>query len=92
MTTSTQLKDRILSKAAADGEFRALLITDPKAAISAETGQTIPDGFDVVVHEDSAATAHLVLPPSAALSEAELANVSGAGDWISTMMGPDDPR
>ena len=50
MTTATDLKARILTKAGEDGEFRALLIADPKAAISAETGTTIPDGFDVVVH------------------------------------------
>ena len=79
MTTATELKERILCKAAEDGEFRALLIADPKSAIAAETGQTIPDGFDVAVHEDSARTAHLVLPPSPALTEAELANVAGGG-------------
>ena len=71
MTTATEMRDRILSKAAEDGEFRALLIADPKAAISAETGTTLPDGFDLVVHEDSATTAHLVLPPSPELTEAE---------------------
>ena len=77
MTTATEIRDRILSKAAEDGEFRALLIADPKAAISAETGTTLPEGFEVVVHEDSAATAHLVLPPSPTLTEAELAKASG---------------
>lgn len=84
MTTATDLKARILTKAGEDGEFRALLIADPKAAISAETGTTIPDGFDVVVHEDSATTAHLVLPPSGELSEAEMESVSGGAgyaDW-----------
>ena len=87
MTTATEIKDRILSRADEDGEFRARLIADPRAAISAETGQTIPDGFDVVVHEDSATTAHLVLPPSPQLSEAELETVTGgavsnwAGNW-----------
>ena len=77
MTTATELKTQILSKAAADGDFRALLIADPRAAIAAETGQTIPDGFKVVVHEDSATTAHLVLPPSPELTEAELETVAG---------------
>ena len=50
---------------------------DPKAAISTELGTTIPDGFEVAVHEDSAVTAHLVLPPSPQLTEAELETVSG---------------
>ncbi len=77
MTTATELKDRILSKAAEDNDFRARLIADPRAVISAETGVTIPDGFDVVVHEDSATTAHLVLPPSPRLTEAELEKAAG---------------
>ena len=77
MTTATELKDQILSKAEEDNDFRALLIADPKAAIASEVGKAIPDGFDVVVHEDSATTAHLVLPPSSALTEAELETVAG---------------
>ena len=77
MTTATEMRDRILSKAEEDGEFRAQLIADPKAAISAEVGANIPEGFNVVVHEDSATTAHLVLPPSPKLTEAELAVAAG---------------
>ena len=81
MTTATELKDRILSRAAEDDNFRAHLIADPRATIAAETGQTIPDGFDVVVHEDSATTAHLVLPPSPQLTEVELEAVAGGAHW-----------
>ena len=83
MTTATELKSRILNRAAEDAVFRAHLIASPKHTILAETGATIPDGFDVVVHEDSATTAHLVLPPSPALTDAELAQVSGGGGWES---------
>ncbi len=87
MTTATEMKDRILNRAAEDGDFRARLIADPKAAIASEVGTVIPDGFDVLVHEDSATTSHLVLPPSPALTEAELEMISGgwlgygAGTW-----------
>ena len=81
MTTATELKDRILRRAAEDGNFRAHLIADPRSTIAAETGMTIPDGFDVVVLEDSATTAHLVLPPSPAPTEAELETVSGGAEW-----------
>ena len=83
MTTATELKTQILDRAAEDGEFRARLIADPKAAVATEVGATLPDGFEVVVHEDSATTAHLVLPPSPALSEAELTQVSGGAGWES---------
>ena len=79
MTTATEMKDRILDRAAEDGEFRAHLIADPKAAISSEIGIAIPEGFDIVVHEDSATTAHLVLAPSPELTEADLEKV--AGGW-----------
>ena len=77
MTTATELKTRILTRASEDSDFRARLIEDPKAAISAELGRTIPEGFDVVVHEDGASTAHLVLPPSPELTEAELELAAG---------------
>ena len=81
MTTATELKARILNKAEEDGEFRARLIADPRAAISSEIGTAMPDGFDVAVHEDSATTAHLVLPPSPKLTEAELEMVAGGSGW-----------
>lgn len=83
MTTMTELKAQILTKASEDGEFRASLMADPKAVLSAETGTTIPDGFDLVVREDSSTTVHLVLPPSPQLTEVELEKVAGGigGYW-----------
>ena len=77
MTTATELKTQILTKADEDSDFRARLLTDPKAAISTELGTAIPEGFNVLVHEDSATTAHLVLPPSQQLNEAELEKATG---------------
>ena len=77
MTTATELKGRILNRASEDSDFRAHLIADPKSAISAELGRTIPEGFDIQVHEDGASTAHLVLPPSPQLTEAELEKATG---------------
>ena len=81
MTTATELRSQILSKADEDSDFRARLIADPKTAISAETGTAIPEGFDIAVHEDSATTAHLVLPRSSELTEGEMKAVAGAGKW-----------
>ena len=77
MKTATELKARILSRADDDGDFRARLVADPRAAVADEIGMTVPEGFNVVVHEDSATTAHLVLPPSPELTEAELAMAAG---------------
>ena len=84
MTTATELKSQILSRAAEDTEFRARLIADPKEAISAEIGADVPDGFSVAVHEDSATTAHLVLPSLDKLTEAELEKVAGGLSVIGT--------
>ena len=83
MTTATELKTQILTKAAEDGDFRTRLLTDSRAVISAETGVTIPEWFDVVVHEDNRMTAHLVLPPSPELTEAELKGITG-GSYLPT--------
>ena len=79
MTTATELKTRILDRASEDGDFRAHLIADPKAAISSEIGMDIPAGFDVHVYEDGATTAHLVLPPSSELTEGEMESLAGGG-------------
>ena len=84
MTTATELKAKLLTKAAEDGDFRTRLLADPKATISTELGVTSPERFNVAVHEDSATTAHLVLPPSLALTEADMEKVVGgshAGLW-----------
>ena len=91
MTTATELRNQILSKAAEDNDFRALLIADPKAAIASEVGTDVPEGFDVVVHEDSATTAHLVLPPSPALTDAELEMLSGGGSLWNKTFGTNHP-
>ena len=88
MTTATELKTRILTKADEDSDFRASLIADPKAAIASEVGTAIPDGFDVAVHEDSATTFHLVLPPSPQLTEAELETVAGGGSLWEDKVAP----
>ena len=77
MTTAAELKTRILTRASEDGDFRAQLIADPKAAITSEIGTAIPEGFDIVVHEDGATTAHLVLPPSPELTDAEMEEMAG---------------
>ena len=88
MTTATEMRERVLTRAADDSDFRARLIADPKAAIASELGTSLPDGFDVVVHEDSATSSHLVLPPSPTLTEAELATVAGGKNLWEKMMTP----
>ena len=80
MTVSV-LRQQLIEKATADREFRNQLMADPKTAIKAETGLTVPSEFKVEVHQDTATTGHLILPPSAELGEADLAQAAGGIDW-----------
>ncbi len=80
--THDEMRAELIGKAAQDDGFRAQLIADPKAAIKEVLGIDVPESVSVAVHEDTATTAHLVLPPSPQLGEAELAAVAaGHGDW-----------
>ena len=71
--TAEEFSSYIQKKATEDTEFRFRLLADPKGVIGEELDLPIPDGFNVVVHEDTPNTANFVLPPSAALTEKELA-------------------
>ena len=80
--TQAEMQERIIVKASEDGEFRAKLVADPRATIHELTGATLPDEIDVQVHEESATSFHLVLPPDSMLTEEEMEQVF-AGDWAS---------
>ena len=85
--TMREMKDHIAGKAVEDVEFRARLLADPKAVIASELGVDIPERFSVNVYEDDGFTAHLVLPASDHLTEAELAQAAGGGNawnWQTT--------
>ena len=81
----SEMRARLIEKATADETFRARLLAEPRAAIQSETGVSLPAWFHVEVHEDTADTGHLVLPPAAdaRLADADLAQVAGGGDdWL----------
>ena len=63
MESPNEMRMKVVGKAGEDADFRAKLMSDPKAAISEELGVTMPEGLTVQVHEESTATAHLVIPP-----------------------------
>ena len=77
MQTITEMRARLNDRAAHDEAFRARLVTDPKSAVESEFDLRIPDGLSIVVHEESATTAHLVLPPPSHLEESDLAHAAG---------------
>jgi hypothetical protein len=74
---------RVVERAWADEEFKALLLSDPIAAV-AEEGVIVPEsvlqsGIEFRVVEDTDTVRHLVLPaaPADELSDLELAVVAG---------------
>ena len=77
METAKEMQARIVGKATEDSDFRARLLSDPKGAIEQELGVTIPASLSVEVHEESDATAHLVLPPDSKLGAGDLQAVAG---------------
>ena len=82
MDTPNEMRTKIVERAETDATFRAQLLEDPKGAVEAELGVKIPPLMAINVHEESAETAHLVLPPASKLSEGDLQAVTG-GRWIS---------
>ena len=77
MDTPNEMRMKIVDKATGDEDFRARLLSDPKGAIGQELGVTIPASLSVEVHEESDATAHLILPPDSKLSDGDLQAVAG---------------
>ena len=80
METPQAMRTRVIEKAAEDTEFRARLVEDPKSAVvedpksavERELDISIPAGMAVQVHEESADTVHLILPPNSKLSQADM--------------------
>ena len=84
MKTPNELRTHLADKAASDADFRARLLDDPEGAIGDELGVTLPAGFKVEVHEEGADVAHIVLPSSGHLNDADLQAVAAgaAGDSL----------
>ena len=87
MKSPNEMRMKVVGKGTVDADFRAWLLRDPKAAISAELGVSVPNSMTIEVHEERADTAHLVLPPSSRLSAADLTAVAGGGKTRHTFFG-----
>ena len=77
MGSEAQVRAHVAMKAAEDDDFRARLIADPRATVEEEVGLRFPDGYRIHVHEESAAEAHVVLPPKPELSKEQLDRIAG---------------
>lgn len=76
MKSGDEMLKQIVDKSAVDAAFRQQLLADPKTAITAELGITMPESMNVVVHESDMQTVHLALPPDPNITEEQLEAVS----------------
>ena len=76
MKSGDEMLRQIVDKSAVDAEFRQQLLADPKTAITAELGITMPESMNVVVHESDMQTVHLALPPDPNITEEQLEAIS----------------
>ena len=76
--TASELRDQLIAQAGEDDEFRGRLLADPKATLLEDYGLDLPENLNLYVHEEDLTTAHIVLPRSKKLTEAELQAASGA--------------
>jgi hypothetical protein len=72
----SQYTDQLIQRAERDDQFRAWLISDPRAAASEELGVEIPSALDVKVVEEAPDEVILKSEPGA-LSDESLAGVAG---------------
>ena len=77
MKSHDEVRKQLVEKAESDDIFRNQLLSDPRGTIEKELDLKIPEGLEIQVHEESAETTHLVLPPSPKLNETQLSQVAG---------------
>jgi hypothetical protein len=73
-----ELEPRLIARAWQDAGFKQQLLADPRAAIAAETGGSIPPGIEIRAVEETATVRYLVLPQNTTqLSDEELDLTAG---------------
>lgn len=74
----------IVAKALKDATFKQELLSNSKATIEREVGQTLPPGLEIQVVEETPTTLYLVLPSTSTvpreLSDQQLESVAGGKD------------
>lgn len=87
MEKRKEFEVNLITKALEDDNFRKELLENPKAALSKETGQEIPEELKVNIIEEESGTLTIVLPKKPAtvkesgeLTEEALEQVAGGGN------------
>lgn len=87
MENRQSMLEKLIYKAQNEADFRERLRANPSSALKEAFEIEVPDDFNIVIHEDDARTAHLVLPASAELTDAQLKQAAGGvcsdfASWI----------
>lgn len=80
--TRIELDQLIRDRLAADPDFRATLLADPRAAVATLIGMKLPDLVTVEVHEETLTHIHLVIaatPTRGEIADEDLELVAGGG-------------
>ena len=82
METQESMLEKLIARAGNDVDFRRRLVANPRLVLKEALDIEITDDFNVVIHEDDARTAHLVLPASDSLTDAQLQQaIGGSDEW-----------
>jgi hypothetical protein len=84
MTQRSEYEREVIKKAWTDEEFKQRFLSDPKAVIAEEIGETLPDNIELEVLQETENKVYFVLPinpiPNVAeeeLSDEALENIAG---------------
>jgi hypothetical protein len=83
---TSEAHGRVVARAWQDESFKQRLLADAEGAL-ADMGIKVPAGHEVRAVEDTERVRHLVIPPSPSeeLSEEQLDQVAGGGEYCSPM-------
>lgn len=90
METQQNMLQKLIARAEEEADFREQLKANPSSTLKEAFDIELPDDFKVVILEDDARTAHLVLPASAELTDAQLQQAAG-GPWCDNWAGNSSP-
>lgn len=79
-----EIQTALSRKSLSDADFRKRLLSDPRAVFAEFLGSELPPGVQIQVHQDTAKSMHLVLPPqlpaTSELTDEELERIAGGTD------------